>query len=40
MRKSDTALKTRIDQALDQLHDSGKYAQISKKYFPIDLWPQ
>ena len=40
MRKSDTALKTRIDQALNQLHASGKYTQISQKYFPIDLWPQ
>jgi polar amino acid transport system substrate-binding protein len=40
MRKSDTALKTQIDQALNQLHDSGKYTQISQKYFPIDLWPQ
>ncbi|MDR3389040.1 MAG: transporter substrate-binding domain-containing protein, partial [Rudaea sp.] len=39
LRKSDTALKQRIDQALTQLHDSGKYAEISKKYFPIDLWP-
>jgi polar amino acid transport system substrate-binding protein len=40
LRKSDTALKTRIDQALTQLHDSGKYTQISEKYFPVDLWPQ
>ncbi|WP_408600838.1 transporter substrate-binding domain-containing protein [Pseudomonas sp. PLMAX] len=40
MRKSDTALKARIDQALTQLHDSGKYTQISQKYFPVDLWPQ
>jgi polar amino acid transport system substrate-binding protein len=39
LRKSDTALKQRIDQALTELHDSGKYAEISKKYFPIDLWP-
>ncbi|MDB5993847.1 MAG: amino acid transporter substrate-binding protein [Pseudomonas sp.] len=40
LRKDDTALKARIDQALTQLHESGKYAQISQKYFPIDLWPQ
>jgi polar amino acid transport system substrate-binding protein len=40
LRKSDTALKTRIDQALTQLHDSGKYTQITEKYFPVDLWPQ
>ncbi|QBR03272.1 transporter substrate-binding domain-containing protein [Paraburkholderia pallida] len=39
LRKGDTALKARIDQALDQLHTSGQYAQISKKYFAIDLWP-
>nr|WP_246326939.1 transporter substrate-binding domain-containing protein [Burkholderia guangdongensis] len=39
IRKNDTALKQQIDQALVQLHASGKYAQISKKYFPIDLWP-
>jgi len=40
LRKGDTALKSRIDDALTQLHDSGKYAQISEKYFPIDLWPK
>ena len=40
LRKSDTGLKTRIDLALTQLHDSGKYTQISQKYFPIDLWPE
>ena len=40
LRKSDVALKTRIDQALNQLHESGKYTQISRKYFPMDLWPQ
>lgn len=39
LRKNDTALRTRIDQALTQLHDSGKYTQISEKYFPVDLWP-
>ncbi|MFM0210661.1 transporter substrate-binding domain-containing protein [Paraburkholderia sediminicola] len=39
IRKSDTALKQRIDAALTQLHDSGKYQQIEKKYFPIDIWP-
>lgn len=39
MRKDDAALKQRVDAALTQLHDTGKYAQISKKYFPIDLWP-
>jgi polar amino acid transport system substrate-binding protein len=40
LRKDDTALKARIDQALTQLHDSGKYTQISEKYFPVDLWPK
>lgn len=40
LRKSDTALKARIDQALNQIHDSGQYAQISGKYFPVDLWPK
>nr|WP_305729559.1 transporter substrate-binding domain-containing protein [Pseudomonas yamanorum] len=40
MRKSHTALKARIDQTLTQLHESGKYTQISQRYFPIDLWPQ
>ncbi|MNK87087.1 Lysine-arginine-ornithine-binding periplasmic protein precursor [compost metagenome] len=40
LRKSDTALKARIDQALTQLHESGKYTQISQKYFPVDLWPR
>jgi polar amino acid transport system substrate-binding protein len=39
IRKSDTALKQRIDAALNQLHDSGKYQQIEKKYFSIDIWP-
>ncbi len=39
LRKADAPLKRQMDQALDQLHASGKYAQISKKYFPIDLWP-
>lgn len=39
MRKGDVALKTKIDEALTQLHESGKYTQISEKYFPIDLWP-
>ncbi|QRY82496.1 transporter substrate-binding domain-containing protein [Pseudomonas sp. PDNC002] len=40
LRKDDTALKARIDQALAQLYASGKYTQISKQYFSIDLWPQ
>lgn len=40
LRKEDTALKARIDQALDQLHQSGKYAQISRQYFDSDLWPK
>ncbi|MHC8314653.1 transporter substrate-binding domain-containing protein [Pseudomonas sp. LB3P31] len=40
LRKSDTELKARIDQALTQLHASGKYTQISQKYFPVDRWPQ
>lgn len=40
LRKSDVALKTRIDQALNQLHESGKYSQISRNYLPMDLWPQ
>jgi len=39
MRKSDTALKQRLDEAIAQLHDSGKYTQIEKKYFSIDIWP-
>ncbi|PFH30232.1 transporter substrate-binding domain-containing protein [Burkholderia sp. JKS000303] len=39
MRKADAPLKLQMDQALEQLHASGKYAQIAKKYFPIDLWP-
>jgi polar amino acid transport system substrate-binding protein len=39
IRKNDAALKQRIDTALVQLHDSGKYNDIAKKYFPIDLWP-
>jgi len=39
IRKSDTTLKQRIDDALGQLHSSGKYAQIEKKYLPIDVWP-
>ena len=39
MRKADAPLKQQMDQALEQLHASGKYAQIAKKYFPIDLWP-
>ena len=40
MRKGDVELKTQIDQALTQLYESGKYTQISQKYFPTDLWPQ
>ncbi|MBB4864881.1 polar amino acid transport system substrate-binding protein [Pseudomonas nitritireducens] len=40
LRKEDTALKTRIDKALDQLHASGKYTQISRQYFDSDLWPK
>jgi polar amino acid transport system substrate-binding protein len=40
LRKDDTALKARIDEALTQLHASGKYTKISEKYFPVDLWPQ
>ncbi|WP_433770525.1 transporter substrate-binding domain-containing protein [Pseudomonas putida] len=39
MRKSDVELKTQIDKALTQLYESGKYTQISQKYFPTDLWP-
>ncbi|MBV6821887.1 transporter substrate-binding domain-containing protein [Pseudomonas sp. PD9R] len=39
LRKNDTALKTRIDVALTQLYESGKYTQISERYFPVDLWP-
>jgi polar amino acid transport system substrate-binding protein len=39
MRKSDAALKQRLDEAIVQLHDSGKYTQIEKKYFSIDIWP-
>lgn len=40
IRKSDTALKQRIDEAINQLHASGKYTQIEKKYFSIDIWPR
>lgn len=40
LRKSDTELKSRIDQALVQLYDSGKYTQISQQYFSLDLWPR
>ncbi|MGE8185821.1 transporter substrate-binding domain-containing protein [Pseudomonas sp. NPDC086278] len=39
LRPGDTALKARIDQALTQLYDSGKYTQLSQKYFEKDLWP-
>lgn len=39
IRKSDTALKQRLDDAINALHASGKYAQIEKKYFSIDIWP-
>ena len=39
LRKNDATLKQRIDTALVQLHDSGKYDTIAKKYFSIDLWP-
>ena len=34
-----SAWRTAADTALVQLHDSGKYNDIAKKYFPIDLWP-
>ena len=39
IRKSDVALRQRIDAAIDALHQSGQYAQIEKKYFTVDIWP-
>ncbi|MCY1558483.1 hypothetical protein D9M68_954230 [compost metagenome] len=40
LRKDDTTLKARIDLALAQLYESGKYTQLSKQYFDTDIWPK
>jgi arginine/ornithine transport system substrate-binding protein len=39
LRKGDAALKQQFDEALKALIASGKYAEINKKYLPIDIKP-
>lgn len=37
MRKQDTKLKQRLDQALDELRRDGTIARLSQKWFKQDL---
>lgn len=37
-RQNGTALKTRFDQAIEQILQSGEYARINNRYFPFDIY--
>jgi polar amino acid transport system substrate-binding protein len=38
LRKDDTALKEKLNAALKAVHASGKYDEITKKYFNFDIY--
>jgi len=38
LRKGDTALKDKLNAALKAVHASGKYDEITKKYFTFDIY--
>jgi len=38
VRKGDTELKDKINAAIKAIRDSGKYAEITKKYFDFDIY--
>lgn len=38
VRKEDTDLLAKLNAAIDAIRASGKYAEINKKYFPIDIY--
>jgi len=38
VRKDDTALKAKFNAALAAVHKSGKYDEITKKYFNFDIY--
>lgn len=38
LRQGDTELKDKFNAAIKSLRDSGKYAEISKKYFDFDIY--
>ncbi|MGE3305690.1 MAG: transporter substrate-binding domain-containing protein [Rhizobiaceae bacterium] len=38
LRKEDTALKDKVNAAIKAIRDSGKYAEITKKYFDFDVY--
>lgn len=40
LRKADTELKDKFNAALKELLASGKYAEINKRYIPIDIAPR
>ncbi|WP_122436975.1 ABC transporter substrate-binding protein [Pseudomonas viridiflava] len=40
LRKSDTALVTDINRALQKIHENGTYDRIARKYFDFDISPQ
>ena len=38
VRKEDTELLGKLNAAIDAIRANGKYAEINKKYFPIDIF--
>ncbi|MBC7149207.1 MAG: transporter substrate-binding domain-containing protein [Rhizobium sp.] len=38
VRKEDTDLLAKLNAAIDAIRANGKYAEINKKYFPIDIY--
>ncbi len=38
LRQEDTAIKERINAAIKALRENGKYDEITKKYFDIDIY--
>jgi polar amino acid transport system substrate-binding protein len=40
IRKGDTALAGRLNEAIKAIRANGKYAEINKKYFPFDIFGQ
>jgi len=39
-RKSDKKMVKKINKAFDELHESGEFQKISKKWFGQDVWPR
>ena len=38
LRKGDTAMKEKFNAAIKEIRANGKYDEISKKYFTIDMY--